>query len=79
MHHDTVFRIASMTKAITATAVMMLIEEGRFRLDEPVDRLLPELADRREQIDRVASTFRWKTNAGRDLPRDRLTANTCEV
>jgi CubicO group peptidase (beta-lactamase class C family) len=47
MRRDTIFRIASMTKAITATAVMMLVEEGKVRLDEPVDRLLPELADRR--------------------------------
>jgi CubicO group peptidase (beta-lactamase class C family) len=47
MGRDTIFRIASMTKAVTATAVMMLVEEGKFRLDEPVDRLLPELADRR--------------------------------
>ena len=47
MHRDTIFRIASLTKPITATAAMMLIEEGRLRLDEPVDRLLPELGDRR--------------------------------
>lgn len=47
MRRDTIFRIASMTKPVTATAVMMLIEQGKFRLDEPVDRLLPELANRR--------------------------------
>jgi CubicO group peptidase (beta-lactamase class C family) len=47
LRRDTIFRIASMTKAITATAVMMLVEEGKFRRDEPVDRLLPELAERR--------------------------------
>src|SRR5580704_16122883 len=47
MRRDTLFRIASMTKPITAAAAMILVEEGRIRLDEPVDRLLPELADRR--------------------------------
>jgi CubicO group peptidase (beta-lactamase class C family) len=47
MRRDTLFRIASMTKLFTAAAVMMLVEEGKLRLDEPVDRLLPELADRR--------------------------------
>jgi CubicO group peptidase (beta-lactamase class C family) len=47
MRRDTIFRIASMTKPVTATAVMMLVEEGKLRLDEPVDRLLPELANRR--------------------------------
>src|SRR6266516_2927060 len=47
MRRDTIFRISSMTKPITAAATMILVEECRLRLDEPVDRLLPELADRR--------------------------------
>jgi methyl acetate hydrolase len=41
---DAVFWIASMTKAITATAAMQLVEQGKLDLDEPVGRLLPELA-----------------------------------
>jgi CubicO group peptidase (beta-lactamase class C family) len=44
---DTIFRISSMTKPITAVATMILAEECKVRLDEPVDRLLPELADRK--------------------------------
>jgi CubicO group peptidase (beta-lactamase class C family) len=44
---DTIFRISSMTKPITAVATMILVEECKLRLDEPVDRLLPELADRK--------------------------------
>jgi len=47
MLRDTIFRIASLTKPITAAAAMILIEECKLRLDEPVDRLLPELANRR--------------------------------
>jgi CubicO group peptidase (beta-lactamase class C family) len=47
MRRDTIFRIASMTKPITAVAAMILVEEAKLRLDEPVDRLLPELADRK--------------------------------
>lgn len=47
MRRDTIFRIASMTKPVTAVAAMMLVEEGKLRLDEPVERLLPELANRR--------------------------------
>ncbi|GAA0899658.1 serine hydrolase domain-containing protein [Pseudonocardia zijingensis] len=47
MRPDTIFRISSMTKPITAVAVLLLVEECVLRLDEPVDRLLPELADRR--------------------------------
>ena len=44
MRHDTIFRIASMTKPVAAVAAMILVEECRPRLDEPVDWLLPELA-----------------------------------
>lgn len=47
VQHDTIFRIASMSKPITAVAAMILVEECKLRLDEPVDRLLPELANRR--------------------------------
>jgi CubicO group peptidase (beta-lactamase class C family) len=44
---DSVFRIASTTKPITAAAILTLVEDGLIELDEPVDRLLPELAGRR--------------------------------
>jgi len=47
MRRDTIFRIASMTKPIAAAAAMILVEECKVRLDEPLDRLLPELANRR--------------------------------
>src|SRR5437016_6673891 len=46
IRRDTIFRIASLTKPIAAAATMILVEECRLRLDEPVDRLLPELAHR---------------------------------
>ncbi len=45
MSKDQIFRIASQTKAITATAVMMLWEEGGFKLDDPVARWIPEFKD----------------------------------
>jgi CubicO group peptidase (beta-lactamase class C family) len=41
LKRDDIFRIASQTKAITATAVMMLWEEGKFRLDDPISQYLP--------------------------------------
>jgi len=47
MARDSIFRISSMTKPITAAATLALVDEGLLALDEPVDRLLPELADRR--------------------------------
>ncbi len=42
MERDSIFRIASQTKAITSTAVMMLWEEGHFQLDDPISRWIPE-------------------------------------
>jgi CubicO group peptidase (beta-lactamase class C family) len=47
MRPSTLFRIASITKPVTAAVVLSLAEDGLLGLDEPVDRWLPELADRR--------------------------------
>lgn len=47
MQPDTIFRIASMTKPVTVAAAMALAEEGKFALNEPVTKWLPELADMR--------------------------------
>jgi CubicO group peptidase (beta-lactamase class C family) len=47
MRRDSLFRISSMTKPVTAVAALILVEECRLRLDEPVVDLLPELAGRR--------------------------------
>jgi CubicO group peptidase (beta-lactamase class C family) len=41
VQRDTIFRIASMTKPITSVAAMMLVEEGKLTLDEPIHRLAP--------------------------------------
>ncbi len=45
MQKDTIFRVASMSKPITAVAVMMLVEEGKLRLDDPVSKFLPSYRD----------------------------------
>lgn len=47
MDTDTIFRIFSMTKPVTGTALMMLYDEGRFELDDPLGQYIPELADMR--------------------------------
>jgi CubicO group peptidase (beta-lactamase class C family) len=47
VQRGSLFRIASTTKPITAAATLALVREGLLELDEPVDRLLPELANRR--------------------------------
>jgi CubicO group peptidase (beta-lactamase class C family) len=45
MRPDTIFRIASMSKAVTSVAVMILLEEGRLRLEDPLSKFIPEFKD----------------------------------
>src|SRR5215207_7708470 len=47
MRPDTIFRIYSMTKPLTSTAIMMLYEEGHFQLDDPITRFLPYFRNQR--------------------------------
>ena len=47
MERNTLFRIASMTKPITSTAALMLLDEGRFALNDPITRLAPEFSHMR--------------------------------
>lgn len=47
MQRDTIFRIASITKPVTAVAAMILVEECKLRLDESIEPWIPELANRR--------------------------------
>lgn len=54
MQKDDIFRIASQSKAITSTAVMMLWEEGKFRLDDPISKFIPEFKN-----PKVLQTFRY--------------------
>lgn len=45
LKRDTIFRIASMTKPVTGVAMMILYEEGKWKLDDPVAKYIPEFAD----------------------------------
>ncbi len=47
MREDTIFRIASMTKLITATALMQLVEQRKIALDDPVEKYLPSFRDQK--------------------------------
>ena len=47
MRRDAIFRLASTTKPITAAAAMILVEECKLRLDDPIDEWLPEMANRK--------------------------------
>jgi CubicO group peptidase (beta-lactamase class C family) len=64
IERDTIFRIASMSKPITSVVALILMEEGRFALEEPVTRWAPELAhmqvirDRKGSIDDIVPAAR---------------------
>ena len=60
MTADAIFRIASMTKAVTSVAAMQLYEQGRFALDDPAEKYLPELAHMTvfESFDHATGTYK---------------------
>lgn len=66
LREDALFRIASMTKAITSVAAMQLVEQGRFTLEDPVQKYLPEFAAIQEFV-----TFDFATGAYRLQPATR--------
>jgi CubicO group peptidase (beta-lactamase class C family) len=66
MKEDDIFRIASQSKAITSTAVMMLWEEGKFRLDDPVSKFIPEFKNTQ-----VLSGFRYQDTSYTTMPANR--------
>ena len=51
MLQDAVFRIYSMTRQITSTAVLQLYEAGKFELDDPIQKYLPEFSEQRVLMD----------------------------
>ncbi len=63
---DGIFRIASQSKAITTVAAMMLYEEGKFLLDEPVSKYIPSFAN-----EKVVKTFRKADNSYTTVPAKR--------
>jgi CubicO group peptidase (beta-lactamase class C family) len=58
MRSDSIFRLASMTKPITSVAVMMLLEEGRFQLKDPVSKFLPEFKNAKVLVSNAPGTSR---------------------
>ncbi len=63
LKRDDIFRIASQTKAITSTAVMMLWEEGKFRLDDPISKYIPEFKN-----PQVLKTFQYSDTSYTTTP-----------
>jgi CubicO group peptidase (beta-lactamase class C family) len=62
MKRDTIFRLASMTKPITSVAVMMLAEEGRFQLTDPVSKFIPEFKNPKVMVANFPGSSRSGTS-----------------
>ena len=62
---DALFRIASMTKAVTSVALMQLVEQGRLSLDDPTDKYLPEMASLKvfESFDAASGDYKLRAAA----------------
>jgi len=74
MQKDAIFRIASMSKPITGVAVMMLLEEGKLRLNDPVSKFLPEFKDPKVAVAKGSPGEFYVVPADRELTiRDLLT------
>ena len=74
MEKDAIFRIASMSKPITGVAVMMMLEEGKLRLNDPVSKFLPEFKDSKVAVPHGNAGEFYLAPADRELTiRDLLT------
>jgi CubicO group peptidase (beta-lactamase class C family) len=56
MHTDAIFRMASSTKPVTGVAIMMLMEEGKVRLTDPVSRFIPEFKDMKVAVTKAGES-----------------------
>jgi CubicO group peptidase (beta-lactamase class C family) len=72
MQSDALFRFYSMTKPIASVGLMMLYEEGRFQLEDPVSKFIPELRDLKVFVDGTADSFQVREPAREMTVRDLL-------
>lgn len=75
LQKDAIFRIASQTKAITSTAVMMLWEEGKFQLDDNISKYIPEFGEAQilDTFNEADSTYTTKPAENQITIRDLIT------
>ena len=64
MTTDTIFQIYSMTKPITTVAALMLVDDGKLRLDDPVAKYIPAFADTKVGVERKNEQGRDGARAG---------------
>jgi CubicO group peptidase (beta-lactamase class C family) len=67
MEKNSIFRIASQTKAITSTAILMLYEEGKIQLDDPISKYIPEFAN-----PQVLASFRYADSSYTSKPSSKV-------
>ena len=72
MRSDTIFRFYSMTKPIASVALMMLYEEGRFQLDDPASKFIPELKDLKVFVSGTAEKYEVREPSRQMTVRDLL-------
>ncbi|MGH7605300.1 MAG: serine hydrolase domain-containing protein, partial [Gemmatimonadaceae bacterium] len=77
MTTDAIFRIASQSKAITSTAILMLVEEGKIALDDPVSKFIPQFAH--TTVATRSDTGRVITNAKREITIKDLLTHTSGI
>lgn len=68
MRKDAIFRIASMSKPVTGVAIMMLLEEGKLRLNDPVSRFIPEFKDMKVAVVRPGAAAPAAAPGQRPIP-----------
>ncbi|MBN1996198.1 beta-lactamase family protein [candidate division KSB1 bacterium] len=73
MQFDTIFRIASMTKPVTSVAIMMLYEEGRFQLSDPVSKYIPEFKNTKVFVGKEKGVIKLEDPKNPLIIRDLLT------
>ena len=75
MQADTIFRVRSLTKPITAAAVLALYEEGRFQLYDPISEYIPQLGDLKVLVD-TGGDGKLLVDANRQITIDHLLTHT---
>jgi CubicO group peptidase (beta-lactamase class C family) len=73
MARDTIFRIASMTKPVVGVAIMMMVEEGKVRLNDPISRYIPEFKEMKVAVPIPDESAQGQASGSTDQPNNRTT------
>jgi CubicO group peptidase (beta-lactamase class C family) len=73
MKPDAIFRIASMTKPVVGVAIMMMVEEGKVRLNDPISRYIPEFKEMKVAVPIPDESAQGQASGSTDQPNNRTT------